>query len=1021
MTPKASFWGKFSPEGRIKNLWAQALAEPNPDISLNQLREVLRLLLESPAELHQFWIAFLDVLLTPVYIHRLTGGDLLAIENMGQMLARGFARPLRPEDVWFRLLNAYVARSQEPQVRAFFTRIYSSPSATWEEKARCAHELVYRQEMGEQAALVYIDYLQRIREPGSEPAMLKLLGEMCAVDFTTDRAGLERAGMLARHLSSSKLSIPVDGLSNALGLYALLIERSPSQAVYPFTAALNVNAQDRTALAGVLSCRILLGQHSLLEEMARQPQMSYFARDPIISGLLQLSSILNWLDNQEVEGPLPGKAEAVELLRILGLRTYVGDLVDATLGRLYLLAGNARRARDLLIPLLGTNPQFPQWAYYATWAEMLSGNRDGVAYCFSNVAHWSGKWTVACLLIDADPVLAEKNGAFAFLRGILSSPMHVKPGYLPLIQARLAMAQSSTPAPVTWQRDTASVEEDLEALRTMLGYLYHSGKLVEMEHWIAHPLLARLPLADQLLWRGLAGLHIQSRLHGCLTLLDKAATSHGYYRAALILTLHYLQTNQLDMAKTYLSLTESMRDDGRTALLRAYIAGREGQRDEAIQQLEQISTEPGIQARAFFAAGNLLLQKASQAAISGQAGDARKYRGQAVQRLDSGLRLGKDLLPGQAEVVWRCAQFISQPAQQKTLGAALWRDLERLDSSQHHPWLKWNAMLGRLWYSGPDEVIAASDEISFMLDATTHSEESVVNALALALAAVSTRATQGAQINQLLPVLERIATRSSFAQVKQTCDGGITLTLREFYKQAGIEQRYQVRQELMRRASAQPSNEQLALLLAAVSVENKARLAAINALRNARSQRNLLPYLADLLDQPGQLTHAAPEPEQGSSPAMRRAYEVLQVAETFSSGQPEQGYETLNKLLLQHGPELTSLVKIGRVLPHLCAYSMQAGGAVPPVIADALRALTAEHVDDEQHVLLARCATAIGELELAESLWEQALKREPPQKVRLEYTRFFNYRAAHAYLAGDEAETVRYLRQAASGLASESI
>jgi hypothetical protein len=1019
MAPKASFWGKFSHEGRIKNLWAQAQAEPHPEISLNLWREVLQRLLEHPAELQHLWLPLLDILLTPMYLRRLTNRDIALIEHMGNALVGGVAHPLRPEEIWFRALHAYQARAQEPQIRNLFVRIYFSPTATWEEKTSCVHELAYRQEISEWAISAYIDYLPRITDPTVEPAILKLLGELCTVDFTTARAGLERAGRLAQRLSTNKTPLSVEGLHNAQGLYILRVLGDPAQAVQHFTAALYSDARDRIALLGVLSCRIQLGQYKLVTEMARQPEMSYFSRDPMVHGLLQLSIAISWLDHQEVvEMPLD-TIETLEHLRNLGLPTYAGDIVDATLGRLYLLSGNARRARDLLVPLLGTTMQLPQWAYYAAWAEMLAGNHDGVAYCFSNAARWSGKWTTACLLIDIEPRLAEKSGAFSLLRGILSSPVQVKQSYLPAISTRLALATARMPPQLHWPRETGSLEEDLESLRTYLGALYYHHQHDEMERELTHSLFLRLPLAERLLWRGLIDLGNSDRRKNGLALLDRAATGHRYYRACLVLTLYYVEANSLSAAQRYLNMTAAIRDDARTAMVRAFIAGRMGQRESALQQLEQISAPLDMQARAFFARGILLLQQASQVAVSGQTDEAREYREQAVELLASALSSGKEFLPGYAESSWHSAQFLAQPDRQNKSGATLWPKLERLDAAQRHPWLRWNAMLDCLWYGFPDEVVAASNEIIDMFAVARRTSHSVTEILVLALAAVSTRLSPTSSTDSLLVMLEQLAAHHMSAAVKQACDVSITLLLRERYKKADAQERYQVRQDLMRRASAQPDNEGLALLLAATSVENRAKAAAIHTLRACNIQngrlQHLWPYLANLLAGEARVIALLPELEIEDGSDIHYAYEILCMAAAFSGNQFEKGYTILYALLLQHGSKMADLIDLQRVLPHLCAYSLQKENVVPPGITEVLHFFTTAHLADNQYASLARCATAIGAFDLAEILWKQAFATKHSQEIQQEYTRFLYYQAVHAYLADNSPAAIRYLLQAIEG------
>src|SRR3989442_6494689 len=128
MELKTSFWDKFTKEGRLKQLWIRALEEPDPQASLSLLREVQQRLQEYPAESLQLWITFLNVFLDTNRLRMLNETDLQAVEEMGNILAREPGLQLRPEEIWFRAVNAYDFLSAERQARALLVRIYRFPS-----------------------------------------------------------------------------------------------------------------------------------------------------------------------------------------------------------------------------------------------------------------------------------------------------------------------------------------------------------------------------------------------------------------------------------------------------------------------------------------------------------------------------------------------------------------------------------------------------------------------------------------------------------------------------------------------------------------------------------------------------------------------------------------------------------------------------------------------------------------------------------------------------------------------------
>ena len=96
--------------------------------------------------------------------------------------------------------------------------------------------------------------------------------------------------------------------------------------------------------------------------------------------------------------------------------------MDLAIGRLHLLEGNAQRAAQVLLPWL-TSILSSLAGLYAAWAAALVGDRESIVRRFAALANWPGRWTVACLLLDIDPTLAENNKVYVHLADASKNPV----------------------------------------------------------------------------------------------------------------------------------------------------------------------------------------------------------------------------------------------------------------------------------------------------------------------------------------------------------------------------------------------------------------------------------------------------------------------------------------------------------------------------------------------------------------------------------------------------------------------
>lgn len=1001
MIPKASLWGWLTSEGRLKNQWARAVEDPDPARSLNRLREVQKKLQENPREFVHLWMPFLETFLDLSRVRALTDSDLTALEQMGDALSDHPEAEIRPEEVWLRVVEVYDARGEERQARTLLTRIYNVPSTSSQVKTRCARDLARRGARGDDQLSTYVDHLKRVAEPAKETDVLNRLASICAVDFDSDKVRLRRAGEVARRLVEGKIQVP--GVQTALGLHALLVEQMPSEAVKHFEAAFRAYPDDKMALVGLLAARVQKGEYSKVVGTAKRTR---YSADLIVTGLVSLSATLRWLDSYETAGPPPASVQSLESL---GLRKYAGDTLDAAIGRLYLLEGNARRAAEVLGPLADRHPERPDWSYYAAWAAALTGDGEGVARRFAALDKWSGRWTVACLLLDTDPALAERHKVYAHLS-------QVPKAYTSIVATRLALARSTQPGQLDWKLNPRStLAENLEALRTVLGHALYTRDRSAMTQWIATPLFRRLSLADRIMWGGLHSLLSGDNAQG-RALLEEAAVKFGYQRAALALSVHLLEQNQVSQAKQLLDRAAAGLRDTKIELLRAYIDACEGRTDAAARRLDSLVSRGNP--RAHYALGNLYLHRADDAKRVGQSDRTQLYREQARGAFSTALKAGRESVPRDCDVLARCAEFVARPDRGLESWAELWHKAERLDASRRRPWLVWNAILAQLWCGNPSRAAAACGEAVALLESADGLQDSALVAVAQAVAHACTKAGDVDQTDKMVTLLGYLSASSGQEAVKRFYRLGISAAARVRYTKAGMKQRDQARKQVARLAKADPRNGSLALLLAHVNLEGLDLDGAAAAVREAQPEdhfeQRLCICFVDFLRGRTPTLEALPQPPPDAAPKVVQACNLLGAAAAFAAGTLDHGYEAVLAAMHGQSVNLMDIVDINRFLPALCVRSTR-GGAVPLPLVEAVRNMSRISGDGKRAATVARCAAAIGEIEHACRLWERILATDnnPDSPLRREYTEFLCHLAVVAHNSGNPLGAAQKLQAAA--------
>jgi hypothetical protein len=524
-------------EGRLRSQLEEVAREDDTHTRIIKLRRIFFQLQTDAAKFVHLWPSFLDVFFDRHSVHVLTIDDVYNVERVGDTL---LATSCQPEDIWSRAVLAYTLRGEEFQARSLLTRMFGTPSVHPSCKDWVAVELARRGAQDTEHLTIYMQYLYHVTTLDHATEMINLLKPICIVDFSSPLAQIEQAGKIASCFIYRQ--IWVTGVWKAKALHTLLIEQKPAEAVKQFAYALQENMQDSAAFCGLLAASIQCKKYSIVTEAVRLTEQIVH---PLADALVKVGIVLQWLDNRYGMGTPLYTAQKLEDLKTLDIQTYVGDTLDVAIGRLHLLEGNARQAAAILRPVANKHPEWPELHYYVAWADVLLDEHRDLEERFLSLATWPGQWTVATLLLDANPNAAEIYPLWS----CLEEKRNMKHHLTSVISARMALTRGQAPEDISWKLNADSLlEEDMEALRTAIGCAIYMRDGRKVERLIELPLFQHLPLADQLLWRGLhctiSGQDDQGR-----TYLENAVNKHGYRRAALVLAVYYLEREMLSKAK----------------------------------------------------------------------------------------------------------------------------------------------------------------------------------------------------------------------------------------------------------------------------------------------------------------------------------------------------------------------------------------------------------------------------------------------------------------------------------------
>ncbi|MFD7429145.1 hypothetical protein ACFV6Z_19185 [Streptomyces sp. NPDC059818] len=981
MSPPSSFGDLLSPSGRLRRQWKAALDDPDPQSGLVRLREVRERMEKRPEAAAEMWTGFLRSMVGQPFRQLLTEPDFEALERTGGLVARAGALPLdqavRP------LATALLGRGEEQRANDLLTRLYWAESVHDGARAGLADDLARSGQRDAPRLEVYEDLLGR---PGPRPpSVVELATDVLRVDFSSGPVRLRQAASLA--------AAGLPGADRAAGLHRLLVTGDTDAALGHFLDACAADPRDGTALLGLLVAHIRDGRAADIPEWAFTAARK---ASPRLAAAAQLGRVLAWFDAAtDTPAPPAGRLVATDL------SPEAGRWPDYALGRLHLLDGDAARARDLLVPLASDDSALPQWRYHAAWSQLLSGDRAGLRTLTGTVTRSPDDWALARLLLDSAPDTAPGTEA---AHAATAAP----PGYERIARVREALATGMRPAadafPAGLPAGDGGLPQRLEALRTALGEAYGrsagAAGAADMAALLREPLYRRLPRADRLLWSGLLALRQEPwegrRLLG-------SALALGHERAALVLAAHHLEERRPARAHRLL-----VGLSGRKAqLLRTWAEEAGGGPDTSVADgLAELAD--GRLPQLPYTRGVIRLHQLAGEGPLLDPEDAPYHARLAARDLDRALAAGPDALPPDAAELLRAARTVAHGV---TPGPA-----EPSPAVPRHPWAEWVLGLARL-AEAPEAVgLGMCGRLIALAEESGEPRPRAVPVLAAALARAGMISEDPGRRNALALLVRDLADRHASPEVDALADRVTAAALA--LPAAG-------RPPL---PAARPSGAVQPVLALAFAAGDLARGdlgGAVRQLRAAPEGSAVCALLADTLD--GRPPAAPPPDGSGERTALLRVIHAAGLVES----DPGRCLDLLSAAAADC--DLAAVADVSRLLPGLLSHSgdkpgsggrparsaaarNRPGQAHP--LAGLVKRLTGTGAAGFDPVLLAGCATAVGDYELAEEQWTRAYAEanqgeRDPGPVLVQYARLLCYRAVTARNARDPLRGAELLRRAA--------
>ncbi len=595
-------------------------------------------------------------------------------------------------------------------------------------------------------------------------------------------------------------------------------------------------------------------------------------------------------------------------------------------------------------------------------------------------------------MLDADPTVAERHLASSCLENAINK----KHTYARSIKARLALVHLYPLEDVEWIAHDGSLEEDMEALRIALGSAFYKRNNELLAKIMDFPLFHHLPMPDRLLWRGLHQLSLKNYAQGRKYLME-ACDKFDYQRAALILTVHYLECNMLQEAKLFMKKVGNGTNNSKIVLLRAYIEEQEGNGETAHATYKKLLQRG--ETRAQYALGNYYLRKA--------------YYKDAIQAFRSVLNEKTYTHPDDLTVITLCTTFMVEPRR-----VNLWNELEHLDASQKQMWLWWNASLAQLWYGNVPDIIAIFDLLFPMLEYSGPKKDAIVLEIVKVLLLICSKNESIEHGEKFLTTFERISRLSDSSLVKQICQMGTTTTAQKMCSDTRETYRLFTRNHIDNLLEADSTNGSLALFLAFIYLTYNKPEHAIVILKNVHpldeQEQKLCRIFADILEGQMSIFENVASSRSNATTRVKLGYDLLNAVSAFMTNHVTEGSKALFEAFCKDTETTALIVDMKCALPYLCVGALQERN-VSPKLTSFIHDLADDVQERDEIASLARCLAVLGEPEHSYHVWER-FKREDitsQRSWRQEIAQLLSYIAVRNYNAGNIFEAIRILHKVA--------
>lgn len=949
----------------------------------------------------------LEVLLTRYFeltkTFPFSDSDLGILEQMAADLANNPSLGVSPECIWVPVSRFWHAKGQNLRLFEILSSIYAYPTCSESAKAWAARGLANKGACEFSHLHIYCDHLTRSANGPSEKRMATLLQSQCTVDFDSGDDKLESCGEIARKLITAGFEWPWVHVTH--GIHDLLIEKKPLEALEHFKKASQMGGKRRTVLLGLASAWLQSGNYAGVIGLAAKIDCT---KHPLFGKLSRLAASLRWLDSTTLGGAPPLHSYDIQQLDI---DRYVGDCVDMALGRLLLIEGRAEEAQQVLLRLSGNRSDEKRWNYYLAWAEGLSGDGKGVVAANEAASGWSAKWTVACLASDWDSNPKQ-------VKALESELTQEKNGYGSVLAARVAMVRSSPPPPISWKKGSGLMEEDLEALRTAMGYTFFYGRPTALTKLTQTPLFQRLPLADQFLWSGLT-LLLKGDISESKRLLTEARDKFQYHRAALVLAAHFVNSGSSDQSRGLLDFVDECIKTPKIDLLRASVEVHRGRLDSAESRLNSVASLDIPLAH--YGLGKLCLVKGENERKIKNAEGFRTFHSNAERSFLESLYTDDGSIPKDCQLLASCSRFVAVPEDLKVNGlgdCSAWPDagVGRF-SDDLVSWIKWNNALASLWAGNLAQVLSSFQEIEDLLAKAASVDGKLAEGIAAMLTRVFLLCCDSDESDRLMDCLVRFSLAYPSDKLKRWHDLCVAAQTRARLAQIDGDE-FLVGSKIQGIQETARHNAFLSLVIGQHAIRAGSIDLAVSTFdRNQIDcfiESKLCKCLAQLSSGNAPSSDQLPEISFDDHPKLALGCSLVMAAKEFADGNSEKAYRQLAELLGSNGANLGGVISVERLLVGLCAQMVDKSGT-PSSVIGLLQKLCASQELDADPSVLARCAAAIGEAEMACGMWNRAIDCDGSMESneRQLFSHYLCHLASKAALNGDILGAAERIRSAA--------